>query len=203
LDKVLAALLTAVASALFALGYIYLNSYYSALGISMLEVEYSIQDILVYSITSLYWGVQSESFAMCALALMTVLLIYWKLEDLVAMSHPISGRQNLAGFKTKALFVCVSSIGIILLTSFVNESVAAGKRKAALDISADRRMWVGLDEQRTGVLKPLSKPGSYLAYLTATRSYVFAAIKYRDGKDYWIVRIDRSKINHFRVFNDG
>ena len=75
MDKLLASLLTVLAALLFSVGYIYLNSYYNEIGISLLEVSYSIQDVIVHSVV-VFYSLFLELWDLQTLAISAVLLFF-------------------------------------------------------------------------------------------------------------------------------
>jgi hypothetical protein len=202
MEKTVAALITGLAALLFSLGYIYLNSYYAKLGVSMIEVDYTINDVLVHSIVSLYWGTRSTTVIASALGLVCAFLIWRNFEELASAAHPSNTGRDLA--KLKRFFGLSASciLSATAIVGLVGESIEAGSRRAASDLGAATPLWIGADESYERVLKPLKSELAFLTYISATKGQVFAAIRYRDGSDYWIVRFDRSKVDHMRMYRN-
>lgn len=202
MEKYVAALVTTVAATLFSLGYLYLSAYYAGLGVNMLEVDYTIQDIFVHSIVAIFFGIWSKLFFLVVVLTVLLIVIVNKFGEIVLLFGLRIDKDKL--YKLQKMFSVGAAVLVCIfcLFCFAVLSIEAGSRKANNDFENARPLWIGFDPQHLGILEPMSLDSSFLTFVSATNGYVFAAIKFRDGKDAWIVRLDRSKLGQMRVYKD-
>lgn len=200
MEKFIAAAITISATLLFALGYFYLNSYFSTLGVSMLEIDYTIYDIIAHSIVAIRSTLDFEFFALLFFAVVTSYLIYNNFVNICTAIHPSLKLRNPENKRRLLGALCALLIFAASVTDAIATSISVGRQRAGNDIQFGKRLWVEIDQKNLGILAPLKQEGSSLNFVTATRKYIFASINFADGRDKWILRLDRETAKNMRIF---